>query len=134
MQVASLELKLKAYLVRIMLDFSKLQLFYFLVSCISLNYCIPFLGLPRDRDFSRTVFGFNYLFWNIMSFLCVDNFVQLNVFFLVTWMFFVWQGYSPKFYDCTSSTHYKPIWNTSCFASDVNWSSWNHSFRSIWNL
>jgi len=53
-----------------MLDFSKLQLFYFLVSCISLNYCIPFFGLPNDRDFSRTVVGFNYLFWNIMSFLC----------------------------------------------------------------
>jgi hypothetical protein len=81
-QVALLELKLKACLVRIMLDFSKLQLFYFLVSCISLNYYIPFLGLPNDSDFSRTVVGFNYLFWNIMSFLCVDNFVQLNVFFL----------------------------------------------------
>jgi len=139
-QVARMELQ--ACLVRIMSDFSKLLLCYFLVSCTSL-YFWSFSGWPRDSDFFsyRRTRACHYHFISFLLEIDCHFFFFNEVWqkksiksLFVAWMFFVWQGYSSKFYGCTSSTHYRPIWNTSCFASDVNWSSWNHSFRSIWNL
>jgi len=92
-QVASLELKLKVCLVRIMLDFSKLQLFHFLVSCTSLYFCIPFSGWPRDSDFFsyRRTHACPYHFISFLLeiechflffLLSFDNFFQLKVFLL----------------------------------------------------
>lgn len=42
-------------------------------------------------------------------------------------------GYS-EYCNCTTSSCFKSVWNSSCNASDINWMCWDFTFNSVWNF
>jgi hypothetical protein len=90
-EVASVELQ--ACFVRIILVCSKFQLFYFLVSCIGLNYYIPFTGWPRDIDFSHTVDECAPLFFiSFFGIECHFFWREFGQFFPIKRLFYFWRA------------------------------------------